>query len=181
MNLQTQRLLITEINLGDVADIHDLHSKPEVVEFNTLGIPKELDETKEVLRSVLEDQKRSKRTKFGWAVRLRGSGEFVGEIGLNLWPEKWQMGEVFYNLVPEQWGNGYAYESVKRVLQFGFEDLGLHRIEAGVATENVRSIRLLEKLGMQCEGRRRAILPIRGAWKDNFHYSLLDSDLFPTE
>jgi ribosomal-protein-alanine N-acetyltransferase len=62
------------------------------------------------------------------------------------------------------------------VIRFGFEELELHRIEAGVATENKASIRVLEKLGMTQEGKRRKILPIRGQWKDNYHYALLEDD-----
>lgn len=59
-------------------------------------------------------------------------------------------------------------------MKFGFERLLLHRIEAGVATENIASIR--EKIGMQNEGIRRKTLPIRGEWKDNFHYAVLEDD-----
>jgi RimJ/RimL family protein N-acetyltransferase len=62
------------------------------------------------------------------------------------------------------------------VLEFGFNELLLHRIEAGVATENSASIKVLEKIRMQREGLRRKILPIRGEWKDNFHYAILDED-----
>jgi RimJ/RimL family protein N-acetyltransferase len=48
------------------------------------------------------------------------------------------------------------------IFRFGFYNLDLHRIEAGVATENDRSIRILERIGMTREGIRRKILPIRG-------------------
>lgn len=176
MNLETERLQLTEIDWSDVQDIHEMNSFAEVDEFNTLGIPKDIVETKEMLSMVIENRGASKRSKYGWAVRLKASHDFAGEIGLNLWPDKWQMGEVFYSFTPNHWGSGYALESVKRVIQFGFNQLELHRIEAGVATENARSIRLLEKLGMTREGRRRAILPIRGEWKDNYHYAILNVD-----
>ncbi|MDR1201453.1 MAG: GNAT family N-acetyltransferase [Tannerellaceae bacterium] len=48
--------------------------------------------------------------------------------------------------------------------------------EAGVATENIRSIKVLEKSGMIREGLRRKILPIRGEWKDNYHYAIVEND-----
>jgi RimJ/RimL family protein N-acetyltransferase len=86
------------------------------------------------------------------------------------------MAEIYFKLLPESWGNGFATELARRIFQFAFQDLGLHRIEAGVATENVRSIRVLEKLGMTREGSRRKILPIRGEWKDNYHYAILDEE-----
>ena len=55
-------------------------------------------------------------------------------------------------------------------------DLSLHKVEAGVACENERSIHVLEKSGMIREGLRRKILPIRGEWKDNYHYAIVEDD-----
>jgi len=52
----------------------------------------------------------------------------------------------------------------------------LHKVEAGVATGNVKSIRVLEKVGMTREGLRRKILPIRGEWIDHYHYAIVESD-----
>jgi [ribosomal protein S5]-alanine N-acetyltransferase len=62
------------------------------------------------------------------------------------------------------------------LIRTGFEDFGLHKVEAGVATENIRSIRVLEKAGMTREGLRRKILPVRGEWKDNYHYAIVEND-----
>jgi ribosomal-protein-alanine N-acetyltransferase len=54
--------------------------------------------------------------------------------------------------------------------------LKLHRIEAGCAVGNFASIRVLEKVGMTNEGRKREILPIRGKWIDNYFYSILENE-----
>jgi len=67
--------------------------------------------------------------------------------------------------LPEQWNQGYGTETARALIKFGFEKLSLHKIEAGVATENIRSINVLEKAGMIREGLRRKILPIRGNGK----------------
>jgi len=56
------------------------------------------------------------------------------------------------------------------------ETLDLQKVEAGTATENARSIRVLEKAGMTREGLRRKILPIRGEWKDGYLYAIVRSD-----
>ena len=47
---------------------------------------------------------------------------------------------------------------------------------AGVATENIQSIRVLEKSGMTREGLRRKVLPIRGEWVDNYEYAIVEDD-----
>jgi RimJ/RimL family protein N-acetyltransferase len=57
-------------------------------------------------------------------------------------------------------GKGYGTE-VNRVLDFGFNDLNLHRIKAGCAVENIASIKVLEKVGMIREGRGRQLLPLK--------------------
>ena len=87
-----------------------------------------------------------------------------------------KLGEIYYKLLPSYWGQGYATEIAKALIKSGFEDFLLHKVEAGVATENIRSIRVLEKSGMTTEGLRRKILPIRGEWKDNYHYAIVEDD-----
>jgi RimJ/RimL family protein N-acetyltransferase len=88
------------------------------------------------------------------------------------------MAEFYYKFFPEFWGKGFATETAKALINFGFTKYNLHRIEAGVATKNKASIRVLEKAGMTREGIRRKILPIRGEWKDNFHYAIVEDDFF---
>jgi len=95
---------------------------------------------------------------------------------MKLSADRFKLGEIHYNLLPSQWGNGYGTEAAKTLIKFGFEDLQLHKIEAGVATENKKSIKVLEKAGMIREGLRRKILPIRGEWKDNYHYAIVEDD-----
>ena len=176
MELNTDRLIIREVTWDDLDDIFILESSPEVDEFNTLGIPDDKNVTREHLRPFLSDQKAKVRKKYCWTIRFQATGEFIGLAGMTLTADRFKMGEIWYNLMPSHWGNGYATEVAKRLIRFGFEDLNLHRIEAGVATENKRSIKVLEKAGMSIEGIRRKILPIRGDWVDNYHYAILEDD-----
>ena len=176
MNLKSKRLILKEVSHEDLEDIHILNSFPEVDEFNTRGIPKDLKESEEWLNDAIQNQFLKNRKLYCWSIRLQDSNTYIGEIGMNLSIERFKMAEIYYNINPHYWGNGYATEAAKTILNFGFTNLKLHRIEAGVATENVRSIHVLEKLGMTREGRRRKILPIRGEWKDNYHYAILEEE-----
>jgi len=176
MQLNAERLILREVEWSDLDDIHSLHSLPEVDEFNTLGIPADKKETERFLASLIDDKQTQPRKRYSWVIVERSSDKFVGVVGLNLSADKFRLGEIYYKLMPISWGKGYATEAAKAVVRFGFEELELHRIEAGVATENKASIRVLEKLGMTQEGKRRKILPIRGQWKDNYHYALLEDD-----
>jgi len=181
MKLNTKRLIIREVTWDDLDDIFILESCPEIDEYNTLGIPDNKNDTRKHLRPFIQDQKEETRKKYCWSICLKTTNDFIGLIGMNLSADRFKMGEIWYNLMPNHWGKGYATEVTKRIIRFGFEDKNLHRIEAGVATENKRSIKVLEKAGMSIEGIRRKILPIRGDWVDNYHYAILEDDPWDRE
>jgi RimJ/RimL family protein N-acetyltransferase len=174
--IQSDRLTLREINWKDLDLIHNLQSLPEIDRYNTLGIPKSIEDTKNVLRPYIEDQDNLARKQFCWTIHLKSKKEFIGIAGMLLSADRFRMGEIYYNLLPPHWGNGFATEVAQSLIEFGFSKLKLHRIEAGVSTENARSIRVLEKAGMTQEGIRRKILPIRGEWKDNYHYAIVEDD-----
>jgi ribosomal-protein-alanine N-acetyltransferase len=178
ITLTTDRLIVRDLNYDDLDFIHVIHSKPEVQKYATLDIPESIDESKDYLRKYMEQQNRSPRKEYGFCVSLVNQ-EPIGLIGLSNGLSKFKSAELWFKMHPKYWGKGYITEAALLVMKFGFERLLLHRIEAGVATENVASIRVLEKIGMQKEGLRRKILPIRGEWKDNFHYAVLEDDFIP--
>ena len=176
MEIESKRLLLMEIGWDDLKVIHAIHSFPEVDEFNTLGIPKDLDETREVIRQGIENKDDPKRGAIHWKIILKETNNIIGLAGMFLSRDKFRLGEIYYKLIPEHWGKGYATEVSKVLIKSGFEDHDLHKVEAGVASENIGSIRVLEKSGMTCEGLRRKILPIRGEWKDGYLYAMVEDD-----
>jgi ribosomal-protein-alanine N-acetyltransferase len=175
ITLSTNRLIIRDLNYDDLNFIHLLHSMPEVQEYATLDIPESIAESKDYLGKYMEQQDHSPRKEYGFLMSLVNQVP-IGLIGLSNSLNKFKNAELWFKLHPEYWGKGYTTEAMFMILKFGFEKLLLHRIEAGVATENLASIKVLEKNGMQKEGIRRKILPIRGEWKDNFHYAILEED-----
>lgn len=176
MELESKRLILKEIIWEDMEDIHNLYSLPEVDEYNTLGIPKNIEETKNNIRHIIDAQKTEGRKSYSWKIVKKDSDEFIGMAGITLSANRFKLGEIYYELFPSQWGQGYATEVAKTLIKAGFDNFNLHKVEAGVATENIRSIRVLEKSGMTREGLRRKILPIRGQWKDNYHYAIVEDD-----
>lgn len=176
IKLQTKRLLITPVALSDLDKIHDLHSLPETDKFNTLGVPESLSDTEGIVKDWIEKNNNGEHQYFTLKIALTGSRTFIGLIALNLSSPKFKSAEVWYKLHSDFWNNGYATESLHKVLEFGFRRLKLHRIEAGCAVANLGSIRVLEKAGMIREGRKRKVLPLKDGWSDNFHYSILSTD-----
>ncbi len=176
MKFSTARLDLIEITWDDLPDIHHLHSIAEVDEYNTLGLPQNEEETKDIIRPVIENQKAEVQRFFMWKIISIDNGSFLGVAGMTLSADRFRLGEIYYKLLPKYWGKGYATEVSKGLIKAGFEEFKLHKIEAGVATDNLPSIRVLEKSGMIREGLRRKILPIRGEWKDNYHYAIVEDD-----
>ena len=175
IRLESSRLLFSPVSFDDLESIHELHALPETDEFNTLGIPQNIDETKSVLNEWINSA--TKKQAFTFKLELLEDRKFIGLIALNLGKPKFKSAEVWYKLHPSFWNQGYATESLNTVLEFGFNELKLHRIEAGCAVNNIGSIRVLEKVGMTREGRKRKVLPLKTGWSDNFHYAMLSTDL----
>lgn len=176
MQLKTSRLVLNEIISTDLDDIHTLNSIPEVDEFNTLGLPDSIETTKLLLDGWIDEQTAEPRTSYTFAMRSGADNQFIGMMAIRLDRPKYSKAEVWYKAYPAYWGKGYTSEALSALLKFGFDELGLHRIEAGCATENIASIKVLEKAGMTREGVCRKILPIRGEWVDNYMYAILDED-----
>ena len=176
MEIITERLLLREITWNDLEDIHRLHSVPEVDEYNTLGIPRDLEVTRELIRHDIEAKTVDLQSRYTWRIILKNTADFIGLAGMTLSMDKFRLGEIYYKLLPDFWGMGYATEVAKNLISTGFDGFKLHKVEAGVATDNEHSIRVLEKVGMTREGLRRKILPIRGEWKDNYHYAIVEDD-----
>jgi ribosomal-protein-alanine N-acetyltransferase len=176
IELLTQRIRLRPIEVSDLDSIHQLHSLPETDEFNALGIPNTIEETRSIIEPWIADNKLSEIKNYTFAIEDKSNGEFMGLFGFKIGNEKYNRGEVWFKIHSDHWNKGFASESLKAVIDFGFDTLKLHRIEAGCAVANMGSIKVLEKAGMIREGRGRQLLPLKSGWSDNFEYSILESD-----
>ncbi len=174
-HLKSERLTLKPINISDLEDIHRLHSLPETDEFNTLGIPENMAQTQAIVEQWISGNEQENNQIFTFSITFRK--KFIGLIALNLGKEKYRNAEVWYKLHKDFWNKGFATEALKKIIGFGFDALKLHRITAGCAVKNIGSVRVLEKVGMTLEGRKRQNLPLKTGWSDNFEYAILASDL----
>lgn len=176
ITLRSDRIKLRLISSSDLESIHILHSLPETDEFNTLGIPNNIEETKLVIEPWIADTEIEEIKNYTFAIERNEDKEFRGLFGLNMGSKKYSRGEIWYKIHSDYWRKGFATEAVNLILDFGFETLKLHRIQAGCAVGNIGSIKVLEKVGMTQEGRGRKILPLKNGWSDNFEYSILETD-----
>ena len=89
---------------------------------------------------------------FHWTVVRREDGAVIGKAAISSWQGPNRRGDISYILAPAAWGRGFATEAVRLMLDFGFDVLGLHSIEAGVTPGNDSSAHVLRKLGFRLEG-----------------------------
>ncbi len=176
MIIETERLILRSVVESDLADIHSLHCLEEVDRFNTLGIPENIDGTKRLVDEWIFESQKEIISEFTFAIEIKSKTHFIGLIGISLGKPKYRNAEVWFKFDPEFWNNGFATEALNHILNFGFTNLHLHRIEAGCAVENFGSIKVLEKCGMIREGHTRQILPLKSGWSDNYGYAKLSTD-----
>jgi RimJ/RimL family protein N-acetyltransferase len=176
IELYSERLKLRLVGVSDLKAIHSLHSLPETDKFNTLGIPESTEETNSVIEAWVNDNQQQQIKNHTFAIEHRGNNLFLGLIALKLGNPKYRKGEVWYKLHSAYWGKGFGTESLNTILDFGFKELNLHRIEAGCAVDNIASIKVLEKVGMIREGRKRQVLPLKSGWSDNFEYAIVETD-----
>jgi len=174
--LKTTRTLLRKIRNTDLQLIHDFHSLAETNEFNTLGIPENLAETQRIMEQWIAENAATDIRNYTLVIEGRKGSEFMGLVGFKLGTKKYRRGELWIKIVPQMWNMGIGTEVLSEMLNFGFDQLGLHRIEAGCAIKNTGSIKMLEKIGMKREGRGRQILPLDSGWSDNFAYAILETD-----
>ena len=86
------------------------------------------------------------------------------------------MANLSYQIRTSRTGEGIASEAARLVAQYGFQELGLQRIEVVVAVDNAPSLRVAEKIGAFREGLLRNRLRIKGSPRDAYMHSLIPSD-----
>lgn len=149
---QTERLIARPWQIEDAEAALSLYGDPEVVRY--LGSMKPMVDVTEV-RAYLEKvlNRYGPDPTYGmWALVEKDSGEIVGSTLLKPLPEHEEI-EVGWHLARRHWGKGYATESAKGALDYGFNDLGLDTIYAVVFAENERSLNVARRLGMKPLGK----------------------------
>lgn len=178
IDLIAERIRLRLAVASDLEAIHELHSLPETDRYNTLGIPENLQATEKLMIPQIAENQTSSPSNYLFVIEEIDTQRFIGLLGMKLGTEKYKRAEIWYKLHKDFWGKGYATEAVKKILEFGFKTLHLHRITAGCATENIGSFKVLEKAGMVREGIGRQVIPLKTGWSDCYEYAILDVDYF---
>lgn len=173
MRIETERLIIREFVLQDTEAVHRYASDPLVTAYMDWG-PNSEQETADFIIRAVRMQQQQPRTDFELAVVLKETDALIGGCGIHM-SEPLQ-GEIGYCLGPLYWRHGYASEAAAALLQFGFHELGLHRIFATCRPQNIGSAAVMIKIGMTYEGHIRGHKRHKGGWHDSHLYSILEQE-----
>jgi [ribosomal protein S5]-alanine N-acetyltransferase len=163
---------VRAIRPADAQDLERMFHDPRVNRY----LPYE--RRKESGRTFVARARRLRRVgqAYRFVIRRRGSGAFVGSIGLFGISRRDRSAELGYALAHRQWGRGYATEAVAVVLTWAFGTLRLHRVEALVEPQNPVSIQILRRMGFRREGRRREVKATSKGYVDLLQFGLLESE-----
>lgn len=142
MLIETGRLRLRPMGMGDLDELTALHADPEVTEFI-----RPLDRAAAEERLRRDEVEWSERGHGLLAVLDRRDDAFLGRCGLKYWPQ-FEETELGWALRREAWGRGYATEAARACAEWGFSEFDMPYLTAMIAPENVRSARVAERLGL---------------------------------
>jgi len=150
-HIETDRLILREIRDTDEDGFFAMDSNPDVHRYLGNKPIKTIEEIRQYIRSL---QQQYLENGIGrWAAIEKSSGQFIGWSGLKLnrEGENGHSGyyDVGYRLIPKYWGQGYASESAKAAIEYGFTKMGMTEIIGTAHEENKASRRALEKCGLK--------------------------------
>ncbi len=108
----------------------------------------------------------------------KDSQQVIGRCGYHTWYFRHNRAEIGYHIALEEYKNqGFTKEALAAMLRYGFEQMGLNRIEALLSPQNIPSVKLVEHFGFMKEGLLRGHYLRNGVYEDSAMYALLKTEI----
>lgn len=150
--IKTERLLLRKIVDGDIDNIFKGLSHPDIIKYYGVNF-QTLEATKEQMAFYADLENNG--TGIWWAICSLDSKTFYGAGGLNSLSKEHKKAEIGFWLLTDFWGQGIMKEAMPLICNYGFDKLGLHRIEGFVETDNINCKTAMAKLNFRHEGTMR--------------------------
>ena len=132
------------------------------------------EEVKELLDKYINNYKNDNY--YRWAIVLKGRNECIGQIAYFLVDDKNNFAEIEYCIGTEFQCRGYATEVTKAVIEYGFNNINLHKVQISHKSINIPSKKVIEKCGFKYEGTLRDYFYDNGEYVDRLYYSILRNE-----
>jgi len=144
--IETERTLLREFKEADCQAVFDFGSDKEVQKYTGDVLLKSVDQAKNIIKNVWFDD--YKKYGYGrWAVVHKKDKKVIGFAGLKYLPE-FDKTDIGFRFLPRYWGKGLATEVSLPIIKYGFEKLGLKEIIGIADSDNIGSVKVLEKIGL---------------------------------
>ncbi|MEU6236324.1 GNAT family protein [Kitasatospora sp. NPDC047058] len=170
VRLTGARTVLREFRHDDAADALQVMGDDRVTKWLSFD-SRSPEQVQAMIDSAVERAQQSHRNEYYLAITPLDSDRLVGFVRVGL--SGVQAGKLGYAVAADSWGRGLATDAARTMVQFAFEELGLHRVSAAIGPDNAASIRLIENLGFAREGVLRDHVFTNGAWRDSVLYSVL--------
>ena len=169
--LETERLVLRKMRLDDAADLFEYASDPEVSTYTTWGPHQSIQDSREFLMRILSLYESDQLA--DWGIEHKADAKFIGTCGFALWDPYHSRAEIGYAMSRKYWGKGLMTEAARELIDFGFHNMQLNRLQAMCMVDNIGSARVMEKSGMTYEGILRDYMYAKGRYDDLKVYSIL--------
>jgi ribosomal-protein-alanine N-acetyltransferase len=170
--LSTRRLILRQLTLNDDQEIFELRSDERVLQHLIISKCKNLNEAKQFIEMINGGINRDEW--IYWGITENGNDTLIGTFCIWHISKENSRAEVGYALHPDHQGKGIMNEAMDVALDYGFNVMQLHSIEANVDPGNIASIKLLEKKGFVKEAHFKENLFYNGKFLDTAIYSLIN-------
>ena len=167
--LETQRLVLRGWKKKDAADLYAYAKSPNVGPHAGWKPHADIRESRMIITQMFQQN-------MTWAITIRGEDIPIGSIGFELDAYRPHINsrEMGYSMNEDYWGQGIMTEAARRLLKYGFEELGLASVMIRTGEANKRSQRVIEKCGFHYEGTlRQCYRMYNGEIRDSRVYSML--------
>ena len=172
--IETERAFLRPIEKEDNEQIFSYRSDSETNKYQG-WIPKTLNDVNEFI-SKNPDEINKPETWFQLVIMEKSTNKIIGDIGIHFIDSDNFQSEIGCTLSKEYQGKGFATETMRATVDYLFKKLYKHRIVTSIDTQNIDSIKLVERLGFRKEGQFKESLLIDGKWVDDIVYALLDRE-----
>lgn len=176
--VKTERLHIRRLEHSDVESIFEIFSNPDVTRYWGLQQMTDLSHAKDFINETHSGFK--DYTLLEWGIIETKTQQLIGVCAYSSLDRMNKRAEIGFALHKDVWGNGIMKELLSAFIPFGFNEVGLHRIEADVDPRNLASISLLEHYGFEREGYLRERYHLNNEFQDAIFYGLLASEFNET-
>jgi ribosomal-protein-alanine N-acetyltransferase len=177
-SFETDRLQLREIVASDAHDLLAIHSNQRAMQWYGADPLKGIEQAEKLI-AVFASWRQLPNPGARWGIQRKSDRQFLGSCGLFKWNRPWKSCVIGYELAASARGNGFMLEALSAMLDWGFRNMELNRIEAQVHRENLASTKLLEKLGFVWEGCMREAGFWNGGHHDLQQFALLQRDKRP--